>query len=212
MKLVIGNKNYSTWSLRPWLFLKHFDVPFNEVMESLRAEGLSERLAVHSPSKRVPVLVDDGLSVWDSLAICEYVSDKYLGGGGWPSDISKRALARAVSAEMHAGFGALRAELPMNLRAHRTVSLSDAAKRDIARIDELWSSADGPWLFGDFSIADCMYAPVALRFPTYDIALSEAATRYQREIREHPAIIEWTKAALTETEIVDEDEAGVDKH
>ncbi len=214
MKLVIGNKNYSTWSLRPWLLLKHFDVAFDEVQESLKAEGLSERLAVHSPSKRVPVLIDSDLHIWDSLAICEYVSEQYLDGGGWPADAAQRARARAISAEMHAGFNALRSELPMNLRARRKVTLSDAAQRDIARIDELWSSqlndVGGPYLFGDFSIADCMYAPVALRFPTYGIELGEQATAYQQTLIENPSVREWVAAGLKETEIVEEDETGED--
>lgn len=214
MKLVIGNKNYSTWSLRPWLLLRHFDLDFEEVQESLKAEGLSERLAQYSPSKRVPVLIDAETTVWDSLAICEYVSEAYLEGAGWPSEIRTRAHARAVSAEIHSGFAALRAELPMNLRARRRIKPSDAARRDIARIDELWSNClaqygdDGPWLFGGFSIADCMYAPVALRFPTYDVALSEAASRYRETVRGEAGVRAWVAAALTEKEIIDEDEAG----
>lgn len=214
MKLVIGNKNYSTWSLRPWLLLRHFDIEFEEVNESLRADGLSERLARHSPSKRVPVLIDGDLSIWDSLSICEYVSEKYLAGGGWPEDETRRAVARSVSAEMHAGFAALRSELPMNIRARRRIDISDAAQRDITRIDQLWSAQlsehGGPYLFGEFSIADCMYAPVALRLPTYGVTLSDAAEAYRHTITDNPATRLWIAAALEETEIIDEDETGVE--
>ena len=171
MKLIIGNKNYSSWSLRPWLLLSTFKIEFEEIQESLRQEGLTERLRQYSPTGRVPVLIDENTAVWDSLAICEYVSEKYLAGKGWPEDEALRAEARAVCAELHAAFMGLRGELPMNCRATRKVELSDSAKLDIARVDAIWSkgmlAGKGSWLFGDFSIADCFYAPVVLRFKTY---------------------------------------------
>ncbi len=215
MKLIIGNKNYSSWSLRPWLLLATFDLDFKEVEESLRADGLTERLAQHSPTGRVPVLTDGDLVVWDSLAICEYVSEKYLAGKGWPHNQALRAEARAICAEMHAGFAGLRNEMPMNCRALRTVEPSSAALKDIARIDEIWSKCmtknAGPWLYGDFSIADCFYAPVVMRFKTYSVSLSKVASTYQAFALEQNALKRWVAAAKAETEVVLEDEAGVDR-
>ncbi len=210
LKLVIGNKNYSTWSLRPWLLLTHFDVDFEEVNVSLNAAGLADRLGQFSPTRRVPVLVDGETTVWDSLAICEYVNEKYLDGRGWPQSLPQRARARAISAEMHAGFGAVRSALPMNIRARRRISITEDTRRDIARIESIWSERDGPWLCGEFSIADCMYAPVAMRFPTYNIELTPAAQAYAEQLRALPAMQRWVEAALAETEIVEEDEAGED--
>ncbi|MEL7331224.1 MAG: glutathione S-transferase family protein [Cyanobacteria bacterium J06560_2] len=215
MKLVIGNKNYSSWSLRAWLLLASFDLEFEEQLESLRQPGLQARLGQYSPTARVPVLIDSEVVVWDTLAIDEYVSEQYLAGKGWPADVARRAKARAICAEMHAGFMGLRSELPMNCRALRTVHPSEAAKKDIARIDDIWASCmdeyGGPYLFGDFSIADCFYAPVVLRFRTYDVALSAAATKYQETMLKHAALNKWVEAGKAETEIVPEDEAGVDR-
>jgi len=213
LKLVIGNKNYSSWSLRPWMLLSFFSLDFEEVKASLNAEGLSERLGQYSPTSRVPVLMDDDLTVWDSLAICEYVSERYLDGKGWPSDVVKRAEARAVTAEMHAGFAGLRSEMPMNCRALRRVEPSAQTRRDIARVDEIWAkgmSAGGPWLFGELSIVDCFYAPVVMRFKTYGVELSAGAQQYQDFFLQNDVLSEWVDAAKQETEIVPEDEAGVD--
>jgi len=216
MKLVIGNKNYSSWSLRPWLLLSAFDLEFEEVQESLLSEGIKERFGQYSPSCRVPVLIDEKLSVWDSLAICEYVSEKYLQGRGWPEDLGQRAEARAICAEMHSGFMALRDEMPMNCRATRKLELSAAAQADISRIDSIWSHYTqqnghlGLWLFGDFSIADCFFAPVAFRFATYGISLSATAQKYSSLLLNHQSVVAWKEAALTETEIILRDEAGVE--
>lgn len=217
MKLIIGNKNYSSWSLRAWLLLAAFGLEFEEVKESLRADGLTERLKKYSPTGRVPVLLDGDVTVWDTLAIDEYVSEKYLGGKGWPQDEGLRAEARAVCCEMHSGFLGVRGELPMNCRAMRTVEMSDAAKADIARVDAIWSNCmarnkaagKGPWLYGDFSIADCFYAPVVLRFKTYGVSVSDEARQYQDFFLKDEVLNRWVKEALTETEIVPEDEAGV---
>ncbi|MBF8270854.1 MAG: glutathione S-transferase family protein [Gammaproteobacteria bacterium] len=216
MKLVIGNKNYSSWSLRPWLLLRQIGIGFEEIQVSLRTEGLSERLRQYSPSGKVPVLLDRGLTIWDSLAICEYVSEQYLSGKGWPQDPGQRAEARSVSAEMHSGFTALRSEMPMNCRARRTVNISDAARRDIDRIEQIWStcldknSGEGPWLFGGFSIADCMYAPVVLRFVTYGIHTSELNRNYLNTVAGNKHLLEWLAAAKTETEILAVNETGSD--
>jgi glutathione S-transferase len=190
MQLVIGNKNYSSWSLRPWLLLDYYLLDFEEVNVSLNAEGRAERLAKYSATKKVPVLIDKDLVVWDSIAICEYVSETYLKGEGWPSDRKDRAIARAISAEMHSGFTSLRNEMPMNCRAKRKIELSDAAKKDVKRIDEIWANfakkdEDGKiFLFGKFSIADCFFAPVVFRFMTYGIELSEASRAYMKSMLE----------------------------
>ncbi len=212
MKLIIGNKNYSSWSLRPWLLLSTFELEFEEIQVSLQQSGLQSRLGQYSPNSRVPVLIDESLTVWDSLAICEYVCEKYLAHQGWPNDQVLRAEARSICAEMHAGFMGLRSELPMNCRARRTVKLSAVALQDIARIDQIWSKClrenGGPWLFGAFSIADCFYAPVVMRFKTYGISLSEIASEYQAFFLQHNALNRWVAAAYAETEIVPEDEAG----
>lgn len=214
MKLVIGNKNYSSWSLRPWLLLSAFGVAFEEVQESLQQEGIKERFSKYSPSCKVPVLIDGDLHIWDSLAICEYVSETYLNGHGWPGDKALRAEARAVTAEMHSGFSGLRNEMPMNCRATRQIEPSSAAQADISRIDQIWSQCTeqnaqlGPWLFGEFSIADCFFAPVASRFATYSTPLSPAAQAYADRLLNHESFVKWIEAAKEETEIVPEDEAG----
>ena len=216
MKLVIGNKNYSSWSLRPWLLLSAFKVEFTEIQESLAEKGIKERFEQYSPSGKVPVLLDGDLIVWDSLAICEYISEKYLAGKGWPEEINKRAEARAVCAEMHSSFTALRNEMPMNCRATRKLDLSSAAKKDIAQIDSIWShyteknSSMGPWLFGEFSIADCFFAPVVFRFSTYGVSLSEAAQKYSSLLLKHESVVAWQEAARAETEIIPRDEAGTE--
>lgn len=215
LKLVIGNKNYSSWSLRAWLLLATFSIEFEEIQESLQQQDLQSRLGQYSPTARVPVLIDEEITVWDSFAIAEYISERYLAGKGWPNDVSLRATARAVCAEMHAGFMGLRNELPMNCRALRTVTPSAAAEKDIARIDDIWSSClqnyGGPYLFGAFSIADCFYAPVVLRFKTYGTSLSEQASQYQAFMLQHDVLNRWVEAGKQETEIVPEDEAGVDR-
>ncbi len=216
MKLVIGNKNYSTWSLRPWLLLNAFAVEYEEIQISLYAEGLTQRLSQYSSSCRVPVLIDGNLTVWDSLAICEYVSERYLAGKGWHENIYDRALARAICAEMHSGFAALRNELPMNCRAMRKVEPSAQALKDIDRIDDIWSqyarpdTEDNYRLLGQFSIVDCFFAPVVMRFKTYNISLSDAAQCYMDSMLKLPSLQQWMAQALIETEIIAEDEAGVD--
>lgn len=215
MKLVIGNKNYSTWSLRPWLLLTAFNIPFDEIQESLAAEGIKERFQRYSGAAKVPVLIDEALTVWDSLAICEYVSEQYLEGKGWPTDPLLRAEARSVTAEMHSSFVALRSEMPMNCRALRQLTPSAEALKDIARIDTIWSEGQqkyshlGPWLFGEFSIADCFFAPVVLRFITYDVPLSPQAQQYATTMLQQKNVVEWVAAAKQEDEIVPADEAGV---
>lgn len=216
MELVIGNKNYSSWSLRAWLGLRQLQVSFDEVNVSLNAEGLHDRLGQFSPTKRVPVLIDGDLTVWDSLAICEYVSDRYANGAGWPRDIALRAHARAIACEMHSGFSGVRSQMPMNCRATRKVDLTASTQQEVERIDTMWSSlrrthaGQGPWLFGDFSIADCMYAPVVFRFKTYRVSVSSESKAYMDTMLTNPHIQDWLEVALKETEIIPEDEAGVE--
>ncbi len=219
MELIIGNKNYSSWSLRAWFMLRAFDLPFTETRLALFEEGFYSTLATYSPAGKVPVLIDNDITVWDSLAICEYISEAHLANKGWPADVADRTLARAISCEMHSGFFGLRHELPMNCRATRAVTPTEAALKDIARIDAIWTellqknATNGPWLFGDFSIADVMYAPVALRFKTYLSAtnspeISEQSRAYVETVLAHPAIQAWVAAARLESETIAEEEVG----
>ncbi|WP_282177446.1 glutathione S-transferase family protein [Vibrio nereis] len=213
MQLYIGNQNYSTWSLRAWLLFEQFGLEVDIIKLKLFTADFYTTLRDVAQSEKVPTLVDDGLAVWDSLAILEYVNETYLHGKAWPAEAKDRAIARAISAEMHSGFGSLRSEMPMNCRAKRKVALSEGALKDIARIDAIWSQQmeqhpEG-WLFGAWSIADSMYAPVALRFETYGIELSEQAKRYQQKQLNSPAMQKWLAEASLETDIVEEDEAGV---
>ncbi|MDD1793653.1 glutathione S-transferase family protein [Enterovibrio sp. ZSDZ42] len=216
MKLIIANKNYSTWSLRGWLVLRGFDIAFDEVELELFTESFYAEIAKHSGAAKVPVLVDGPIEVWDSLAICEYVNDQYLGGKGWPGDIAQRAKARAFSAEMHSGFQALRNEMPMNIRGRRKISPSEACLKDVARIDEIWAGQrqefgnKGGWLFGEFSIADVMYAPVVLRFITYGVALSPDAQAYADHVLNSAAVQQWVNESKSDTSVVAEDEAGTE--
>jgi glutathione S-transferase len=211
VKLVVGNKNYSTWSLRPWLLLKAFNVHFEEVNVSLAQEGLRDRLLEHSPTAKVPVLIEREQHIWDSLAICEYVNDVHLDGTGWPHTAKDRALARSVTCEMHSGFFAVRGAMPMNIRARRKVDITPDMAKDIARIEEIWANHHrSGWLFETFGIADCFYAPVAFRFATYGVELNEAASQYMHKLLAHPALKTWVDAALLETEILPVDEAGED--
>ena len=216
MKLVIGNKNYSSWSLRAWLFLTWHGVEFDEVRVPLFEPGYKAKLLAYSGAGQGPVLLDDEVQVWDSLAICEYVSEQYLSGRGWPDNVAQRAEARSVSAEMHAGFSVIRNQLPMNVRAlHRQVARNHDLEAEINRIDQLWSDlrnrhyADGPWLFGGFSIADCLYAPMAFRFNTYGVRLNGRAGVYLQTLLDAPAMQQWLKAAQDEKEVIAMAEVGL---
>ena len=211
--LVIGNKNYSSWSLRPWLLLRHFGLPFAEILLPLDTPEFHERIGALSPSRRVPALHDDGLVVWDSLAICEYANERWLDGRGWPRDLATRALARSAAAEMHSGFAALRGQLPMNLRRQpRERHWDEAAQRDIDRVQALWAglrarAGGGDFLCGDFGIVDAMFAPVCVRLRGYGVALDPAAEAYVDAIYALPAMREWIDAASHETARVAADEA-----
>lgn len=208
MELIIGNKNYSSWSLRPWLLLKAHQVSFTEINVSLSPEYLAQRLAQYSASCKVPVLTVQGKEIWDSLAICEYISETCLAGKGWPTDNHKRAIARAICCELHAGFIAIRSQLPLNCRAKKSIVLSPSAVVEIQRIDDIFSTYaeqdnNGDLrLFGEFSIADCFYAPIILRFDTYGIKLSQRAQAYAESMLQQPALIEWVCQAKLELEIL----------
>ena len=214
--LVIGNKNYSSWSLRAWLALRKAGIEFEERRLPLDTEQFAEDIGEYSPSAKVPALQDGSHSIWDSLAICEYVNERWASGELWPQQLQQRARARAISAEMHAGFPALRQQMPMNCRANnRRVPMNAELQQDISRIMDIWrecreaAAGSGPWLFGSFSIADAMYAPVALRFQTYGIELPDAVHNYVETVLHDSDIVEWTTAAREEVEIVEADEAGI---
>jgi glutathione S-transferase len=203
--LIIGNKNYSSWSLRPWLLLRTFGVPFRELKLPLDTPEFEARIEDYSPSRRVPALHDSDVHLWDSLAIAEYANERWLGGRGWPADLAARAYARAISAEMHSGFTALRQEMPMNCRKRVTGRVFGAdAAQDIARVQSLWretrrrNGGSGPFLFGDFGIADAMYAPIVLRFISYGVASAADVQDYADTIAGLPALQEWLAEAATE--------------
>jgi glutathione S-transferase len=207
LKLVIGNKNYSSWSLRAWLFLKQSQVEFEEIRLVLFTDSWETEIKRYTPAGKVPVLLDGDLSIWDSLAIMEYVQENHSEVLGWPSDRAARAHARSVAAEMHSGFMSIREELPQNLKVCQRRSRDDfssQARSEIKRIEALWQDCferyGGPWLFGDFGIADAMYAPVALRFVTYGIELQPEAQRFVTVVRELEAVQTWVAAAADEEE------------
>lgn len=206
MKLIIGDKNYSSWSLRPWVMLKQMGIAFEEVLVLLNKPDTKARILEHSPSGKVPCLVtDDGQSIWESLAILETLAERYPRHGVWPSDAAARAHARAISSEMHAGFGELRVNMPMDVCTRRPgEGATPGALADVARIDAIWTEClarhGGPFLFGDaFCAADAMYAPVVSRFITYAPPLSEAARAYVEHMSTVPAMREWFDGARRET-------------
>jgi glutathione S-transferase len=211
LTLVIGNKNYSSWSMRPWVLLRGRGIPFRERMLKFESQEWSDQIARFSPSGLVPVLWEGepgaGFATWDTLAIAERLHELFPGGSIWPADAQLRARARSAAAEMHAGFRALRAAMPMNIRGrHPGKGMNEDVAKDIARISALWASAKGPYLFGELSAADAFYAPVATRFVTYGVELSGAARDYQQRLLASPAVADWSADALKETEFVAEDE------
>ena len=209
LKLVIGNKNYSSWSMRPWLALRANDIAFDEVFIPLYTDNKADkdRILSFTPSGKVPVLIDGDVTVWDSLAIIEYLADKFPEKQLWPRQPAARAHARAISAEMHSGFVALRSECGMNLhRPVGAVALSDDARANIARVQDIWAECyrryGGPFLFGGFGAADAMYAPVVHRFRTYAIELAPAARPYFDAMSSLPAFQQWTSDGLAETLVI----------
>ncbi len=213
--LVIGNKNYSSWSLRAWLLLSEAGIDFDEHRIALDTPTSAQEIASFSAAGCVPVLLLGDSTVWDTLAIAETVAERWPEKNLWPADADRRAHARAICAEMHAGFVALRNNMPMNCRAMgRKVPLPDELVGDIDRIIAIWADCHrqygngGGWLFGDFTIADAMFAPVVLRLRTYGINLPESAGYYPRRLLESNAMQEWLAAAESETEVIDREEKG----
>ncbi len=211
--LVIGNKNYSSWSLRPWLALRKAGIAFDEVKVLLDKPDTKQKILAHTPAGKVPALVTGGQTVWDSLSICEWAAEQ--APNLWPKDAVDRAHARSISAEMHSGFMALRAALPMNIRATgRRVPSTPELEADIARVLDIWAGCraahgdKGPWLFGAFSIADAMFAPVATRLRTYGIALDDTAKAYIDTLFADPDFKEWLTEAEGEEDMLRIEEVG----
>ncbi|MCC6272583.1 MAG: glutathione S-transferase family protein [Deltaproteobacteria bacterium] len=205
LTLVIGNKNYSSWSLRPWLLMRQMGIPFEEILIPLYRPETKERILRYSPSGKVPVLREGDRVVWESLSIAEYLAEMFPRMNLWPEDPVARALARSVSHEMHAGFHALRSELPMNIRRPPSpAAMSEAARADALRVQAIWREcragygAGGPFLFGRFSIADAMYAPVVFRFYNYAVERDEIARSYQETLFSLSTLQEWVEAAKSE--------------
>lgn len=215
LHLIIGNKNYSSWSLRPWILMTHLGVKFRETIVQLDTPRFKDEIGRYGPSGRVPVLRHGELAIWDSMAICEYIAE--LTGRGWPAERTARAVARSVCAEMHSGFADLRTEWPLNATArNRHTPMTAGLAADIGRIQAIWSdcrsrfgSQAGPWLFGEYSIADAMYAPVVLRFNTYGADVAATVRCYMDAVLEDPALQKWLLAAKEETWTVPGYETGL---
>jgi glutathione S-transferase len=213
LHLTIGNKNYSSWSLRPWIALKVAGIAFEETVIPIHYPGSKEKFLARSPAGKVPILTDGAVTVWESLAILEYVAEKHPDAGLWPRDAAARAHARAISSEMHAGFQPLRRQCPMNMwRPVKKLALSAETAANVARIDAMWSDCrahfgnGGAFLFGQFTAADAMYAPVVSRFHTYGAEVGAASAAYMRAVMALPAWHEWYAAALKEEWVLEEDE------
>jgi len=220
LKLYIGNKNYSSWSMRPWVLLKQAGIPFEEVMvrfDSFAADSqFRKSMAPVSPSGKVPVLVDDGFPVWDTLAIAEYLAEKFPEYRLWPQDTQARARARSVSAEMHAGFQHLRGACGMNIEADLSQAGAliwrdkPAVRADVARLVAMWTELleahKGPMLFGDFSVADAMFAPVVMRLSRFALPVPDAITAYMHRVETLPGVAAWIQGALQEQDFLDFEE------
>ena len=213
LTLVIGNKNNSSWSLRPYMVMRTFGLAFDEVRILLDTPHFQQDVAHWAPNHRVPALHDDALVIWDSLAICEYVNEQYLDGKGWPADKAARAQARSAAAEMHSGFMALRKQLPMNMRrTPDNYRWNDEAQRDMDRIQALWRElkdahgAGGPFLCGAFSIVDAMFVPDVSRFISYGVPMDANAQAFDDAIQSMPAWQEWRDAGFAELEYLEDTE------
>ena len=219
MQLLIGNKNYSSWSMRPWVLMRQLGIHFEEVklrLDFSEHSAFRREVARFSPAGRVPVLLDDDFSVWDTLAIIEYLHDKFPGRGIWPEDIRDRARARSLAAEMHAGFAALRNHCPMNIELRapeigaRLWEEHAALRNDALRIEVMWAEAlaasGGPFLFGDFGAVDAMYAPVCMRLLSYGLPMPATTRLYVEHMRTAPGVAAWIADALEEKDFIAEDE------
>lgn len=208
LTLVIGNKNYSSWSMRPWVALTAFGIPFKEVRILLDQPTTATDISHYSAAGKVPVLMAGDLHIWDSLAICEYVAEQFPDAGLWPRDVAARAIARSVCAEMHSGFMGIRSAMSMDIRAsHPGQGRTPQAQGDIGRISEIWENCLSEFghhrfLFGDFSIADAFFAPVVMRFRIFGVSLAPALQAYVERVQAHPAVAKWVREALAEVEIL----------
>ena len=216
LTLVIGNKNYSSWSLRAWFLLKEMGLEFDEILLKLFTDEFEQGIGKYSPSKQVPVLKDKQHIIWDSLSIAEYLNEQYPDKQNWPKDSSARILARSLAAEMHSGFFTLRSQMPMNCRAeNRNIKMTDDLQTDIDRIIHIWNecrnlyATQGPWLFGEFSVADAMYAPVAFRFASYSVNVVDEARTYMDFLLSRPAMQQWKQDAIAEKEVIEAAELGL---
>jgi glutathione S-transferase len=202
MLLVIGNKRYSSWSLRPWVLMRHFGLPFEEKLVPLDQPTTSQDILKFSPSAKVPALIDDSLVIWDSLAICEYLNEKFPEKKMWPTDVAWRARARSVASEMHSGFALMREHLSHDIQKKLKNFDWSVAKDDVNRVMQIWRAclklSGGPFLFKNFSIADAMYAPVVNRFITYGVETDAVCSAYIKTMRELPAHKQWIDEAMNE--------------
>lgn len=215
MHLVLANKRYSSWSMRPWILMTALGIPFRQTVIALRQPDTRSRILEVSPSGKCPVLIDGDVSVWESLAIIEHLAERFPDKGVWPRDPKARALARSISAEMHAGFQGLRQNCPMNLGAKFAArDWPDAVTADVVRLEAMWADArarfgaGGPYLFGAFCGADAMYAPVVTRLDTYQLNVGPGTRAYMDAILPHPALVSWRLAALQEPWTIPEFEVG----
>lgn len=215
LKLILGNKNYSSWSLRPWIAMRNAGIPFEEEVIPLYEPGSSERMAAYSPTGKVPVLLDGDMVIWESLAILEHIAERFPKAQLWPADPKARAHARAISAEMHAGFVPLRRDCPMNMRREsRRLALTAEVAANVRRIEQIWTECrerfgdGGPFLFGAFGAADAMYAPIVSRFASYAIGVGAAAEAYMAAVMALPAWAEWRNAGIAEPWIMPGNEVG----
>lgn len=215
LTLVIGNKNYSSWSMRPWVLMRAHDIPFDEIQIRLREDDSLERKLHYSPAGRVPVLLDDEFHIWDSISIMEYLAEELPEKQLWPQRREARAVARSVSAEMHSGFEAIREHMPMNTRArYPGKGRGPGVEEEIARVRELWRDCltrfgvGGEFLFGTFTIADAMFAPVVTRFQTYGVELDGPEAEYSQAVLELPAVVQWLEAGANEPWTIEMYEVG----
>lgn len=212
MRLYIGNKKYSSWSFRPWIAMQVKGVEFEEVLIPFNNEAVNPKYKEFSPTSKVPALIDGDISIWESLAILEYLAETFPEKNFWPTDKKARAHARAISNEMHGGMFGIRSECPMNMaRENSAKKVSDAVKKDVARIEDIWEEClslyGGPFLFGEFSIADAMFAPVVNRMEKYELSSHKAVIAYSKIMKELPAYIAWEQAGAAEVQVVGADEA-----
>lgn len=212
MRLYIGNKKYSSWSFRPWIAMQTMGIEFEENLIPFNNDAVNPKYKEFSPTSKVPALIDGDISIWESLAIMEYLAEVFPEKNFWPVDKTARAHARAICNEMHGGMVGIRSECPMNMaREISAIDISDAVKKDVARIEEIWdeclSTYGGPFLFGDFTNADAMFAPVVNRIEKYELSTHPTVIAYSKTMKELPAYKAWEKAGAAEEQVVEADEA-----